>query len=287
MRYRKASKCVVLWSILALSVSAALMAQEQQAPGEHAQIQTAENNAVASSGAIPASGSTDKWQFVSLSYLWLPGMSGTVGARGNNTRASVSPTSLVENINIGIMGAFEARYNRWSVPLDYVWVRLSDKKALPESPGYSAKATVNEGFWTPKVNYLVLNSKMAKINVTGGLRYWHLGQDLQLTAPNAPVVSVEASQNWVDFVSGANVVVPLSKRIAVMVLGDAGAGGANVDYQVAGIANYQIKPKWGIGLGYRYLDVDYRNSNRFIFDTHQSGLTLTLLYKYGKQPPIQ
>jgi hypothetical protein len=128
---------------------------------------------------------------------------------------------------------------------------------------------------------------VAKINATGGLRYWHLGQDLQLTPPNAPVVSVEASQNWVDFVSGANVVVPLSKRIAVMVLGDAGAGGANVDYQVAGIANYQIKPKWGIGIGYRYLDVDYRNSNRFIFDTHQSGLTLTLLYKYGKQSPIQ
>ena len=63
-----------------------------------------------------------------------------------------------------------------------------------------------------------------------------------------------------------------------MVLGDAGAGGANVDYQVAGIANYQIKPKWGIGIGYRYLDVDYRNSNRFIFDTHQSGMVLTLLY---------
>jgi hypothetical protein len=152
MRYRRASKCVVLWSILTLVFSTALRAQEQQAPGEDAHIRTAENNAVASGSAVP-SGSTDKWQFVSLSYLWLPGMSGTVGARGYNTSTSVSPTDIVKNINIGIMGAFEARYNRWSVPFDYVWVRLSDKKALSDFPDYSAKATVNEGFWTPKVNY--------------------------------------------------------------------------------------------------------------------------------------
>jgi hypothetical protein len=69
-------------------------------------------------------------------------------------------------------------------------------------------------------------------------------------------------------------------------LGDAGGGGANVDYQVAGFVNYQIKPKWGIGVGYRYVDVNYRNNKQFVFDTHQSGIALTLLYKYGNQPPI-
>ncbi len=286
MRYWRAREWAVLWSILALYFSASSKAQEQQAPVEHAQLRTPLNNAVASSGKIPASRSTDRWQFASLSYLWVPGMSGTVGARGYNTSASVSPTDALKNLNIGIMGAFEARYQSWSLPFDYVWVKLSDKDALVDFPGYSAKATVKEGVFTPKVNYLVLDGRMVKIKATTGLRYWHLGQDLQLIPPDKPSLSVGTSQNWVDFVAGANALVPLSRRVTVMVLGDAGAGGANVDYQVAGIANYQIKPKWGIGIGYRYLDVDYRNSNRFIFDTHQSGMVLTLLYKYGKQPPI-
>jgi len=67
-----------------------------------------------------------------------------------------------------------------------------------------------------------------------------------------------------------------------MVLGDAGAGGADVDYQVAAAAIYQIKPKWGIGLGYRYIGISYRNSNQAVFDTEQSGITLNLHYKYGK-----
>ena len=69
--------------------------------------------------------------------------------------------------------------------------------------------------------------------------------------------------------------------------GDAGGGGANVDYQVAGMANYQIKPKLGIGFGYRYVDVNYRNSNQNVLDLHESGIALTLLWKYGKQPPVQ
>jgi hypothetical protein len=77
-------------------------------------------------------------------------------------------------------------------------------------------------------------------------------------------------------------VVPLSPKIFVMGLGAAGGGGANVDYQVATFANYQIKPKWRIGVGYRCVDINYRNSNQVVFDTHQSGLALTLLYKYGK-----
>jgi hypothetical protein len=35
------------------------------------------------------------------------------------------------------------------------------------------------------------------------------------------------------------------------------------------------------------VDVNYRNSNQVIFDTAQSGFALTLLYKYGHQPPAQ
>ncbi len=287
MNYWRACERVILGLILALSFSVSSRAQVQQQAVENAQLQTPANNVVASSSTIPASPTADKWQFVSLSYLWFPGLSGTVGARGYDARASVSPSDVLKNFNFGIMGSFEPSYNRWSLPFDFVWAKLSDKKALLNFPGYSAKATVKEGFLTPKVNYLVVDGEMVKIRATAGVRYWHLGQNLQLTPPGSPSLSVGTSQNWADVVGGANIVVPFSRRIAVMMLGDAGGGGANVDYQVAGLVNYQIKPKWGIGAGYRYVDVNYRNSNGVIFDTHQSGIALTLLFKYGKQPPIQ
>ncbi len=256
MSYWRACERIVFGSILVLSCAATSRGQEQQ-PVEKAQLQAPTSHAVASSRTIPVSPpSADTWQFRSLSYLWFPGMSGTVGARGYDTSASVSPSDILKNLNIGIMGSFEPSYNRWAFPFDYVW------------------------------DYLLVDSKMLKINATAGIRFWHLGQSLQLTPPTTPSVSIGTSQNWVDALGGANIVVPLSTRIAAIMLGDAGGGGANVDYQVAGFVNYQIKPKWGIGVGYRYVDVNYRNNKQFVFDTHQSGIALTLLYKYGNQPPI-
>jgi hypothetical protein len=244
MSYWRACERVVLGSILALSFSATLRAQEQQPPTENAQLQTPGYNAVASSSTtVPASPTADSWQFVSLSYLWFPGLHGTIGARGYETSPHVSPSDLASHFNIGIMGSFEAQHNRWGLPFDYVWVKVGDNKTLTNFPGYTANPTAKEGILTPKVTYLAVDGERIKVKATVGLSF--------------------------------------------MMLGDAGGGGANVDYQVAGLLNYQIKPKWGIGLGYRYVDVNYRNSNGFIFDTAQSGIAFTLLYKYGKQPAAQ
>jgi hypothetical protein len=276
---------IVLGSILALSFSATLRAQEQQLPVENAQLQTPVNNAVASNSTTSASPTDDKWHFVSLSYLWFPGVSGTVGARGYSTRVAVSPSDVLSHFNIGLMGSFEPQYKRWSLPLDFVWVKLSADKAFVNVPGYSAKTTLKEGIFTQKVNYLVVNGKMVQVRATAGVRGWYVSENLQLQPPTPPNFSVGTSQGWADVVGGANIIVPLSPKIAVFVTGDAGGGGANVDYQVASFANYQIKPKWGIGVGYRYLDVNYRNSNQNVIDIHTSGIAFTLIYKYGKQPP--
>lgn len=272
----------MLRSVLALSFCATAKAQEPPAV-ETAQVQTPVKQVVTPVNQTPSNTSPysdGTWHFESLSYLWFPGIHGTVGARGYNASAHISASDILKNINIGIMGSFQAQHNHWAIPLDFVWAKLSDSKALINLPGYSVKATVKEGILTPKVAYLIVDGK-AQVWGTAGLRYWHLGQNLKFT-PNTNGISFGRSQNWVDVVGGARIVVPLSPKIAVAVLGDAGGGGANVDYQVAGMANYQIKPKWGLGVGYRYVDVNYRNSNKFIFDTAQSGIAFSLLYKYGK-----
>jgi hypothetical protein len=49
----------------------------------------------------------------------------------------------------------------------------------------------------------------------------------------------------------------------ITVLGHAGAGGTNVDYQIAGLVGYKIKPTVILQLGWRYLDANYRSSFDF------------------------
>ncbi len=284
----RVSKCVLLAPVLAMCFCAAVQAQEK--PVQSAQLQTSDSSPANQSTVIPPPPSIDDdphWHFTSLSYLWLPGVHGTVGAKGYSTNVDVSPADILKHFNIGLMGSFEPQYKRWSLPFDFVWVKLSDTKNAIQFPDYSAKATVKEGIFTQKVNYLVLDGKMVKVRATAGVRGWYASENLKLTPPEPPSFSVGTSQGWADVIGGANFLIPLSPKMSVMILGDAGAGGANLDYQVAGIANYQIKPKWGIGIGYRYLDVNYRNTNQNILDIHTSGIALTLLYKYGKQPPVQ
>jgi hypothetical protein len=277
---------VVFGSVLAVCVGSTAKAQDQAGPA-NAQLQSQGNASATQSNVIPPAPSVDddpNWHFTSLSYLWLPGVHGIAGAKGYESNVDVSPIDLLKHFNIGLMGSFEPQYKRWSLPVDFVWAKLSDTKAISLLPGYSVKATVKEGIFTQKVNYLVLNGKMVKVRATAGVRGWYVSENLNLTPPTPPSFSAGTSQGWADVVGGANFVVPLSPKIAVIIAGDAGGGGANVDYQVAGFANLQIKPKWGIGIGYRYLDINYRNSNSAVLDVHESGIVLTLLYKYGKQP---
>jgi opacity protein-like surface antigen len=284
----RACQAAVLASLLALCVCSTALAQEQ--PVASSQLQTPGSSSTTQSTVIPPPPSIDddpSWHFTSLSYLWFPGVHGTVGAKGYSTDVDVSPADVLKHFNIGLMGSFEPQYKRWSLPFDFVWVKLSDTKTAIQFPDYSAKATVKEGIFTQKVDYLVLNGKMVKVRATAGVRGWYASENLKLTPPEPPSFSVGSSQGWADVIGGANFLIPLSPKMSVMILGDAGAGGANLDYQVAGFANYQIKPKWGIGIGYRYLDVNYRNTNQNILDIHTSGIALTLLYKYGKQPPVQ
>jgi hypothetical protein len=284
----RACQAVVFESLLALCVCAVVQAQEK--PIDSAQLQTPASSSATQSTVVPPAPSIDndpRWHFTSLSYLWFPGVHGTVGAKGYSTDVDVSPADVLKHFNIGLMGSFEPQYKRWSLPVDFVWAKLSDTKNAIQFPDYSAKATIKEGIFTQKVNYLVLDGKAVKIRASAGVRGWYVGENLKLTPPTPPSFSVGTSQGWADVVGGANFLIPLSPKMSVMITGDAGGGGANLDYQVAGFANLQIKPKWGIGIGYRYLDVNYRNTNQNILDIHSSGIALTLLYKYGKQPPLQ
>ena len=287
--YGRLQRGLFFCALLTLCMSGVARAQDQLAVSSSTDQAAGGTSATPSSVVPPPPSDVDDphWHFVSLSYLWFPGVSGTVGAKGYSTRVAVSPTDILSHFNIGIMGSFEAQYKRWSLPVDFVWVKLSDDKAFVRLPGYSAKVTVKEGIFTQKVNYLVVDGKMLKVRATAGVRGWYVSENLQLQPPVPPNFSVGTSQGWADVVGGANVIVPLSPKIAVFITGDAGGGGANVDYQVASFANYQIKPKIGLGVGYRYLDVNYRNSNQNILDFHQSGIAFTLIWKYGKQPPAQ
>ncbi len=214
----------------------------------------------------------DSWHIGVTPYLWFASANGTIGALGRDASVNASFGDIFSRFNIGLMGVFEARKKRLILNTDFMWLKLSDDAAAPinEIGIQSIKAKATQVLLTPKVAYRIVDQKKIKLDGTFGIRYWHLSNDLTLEPQIANGIS--ASANWVDVVAGARIQVPLSTKALVTVLGDAGAGGANSDYQVAGLFGYKFKEKFVFQGGWRYLAVNYRpGGNGFIYDMGMNG----------------
>jgi hypothetical protein len=216
--------------------------------------------------------SADDWHVGVTPYIWFAGLHGTVGVLGHDIGVHASFGDIFSYLNIGLMGAVEARKKRVLLVTDVMWMRLSDEKGIPLNDVgiQSVDAKVNQFILTPRVGYRVVDSEKLKIDAIVGFRYWHLGESLEFTP--SLVGGVSGSQNWVDALGGARIHIPLSQKATITIGGDAGGGGANSDYQVGGLLGYKISKKCVLQGGYRYLDVNYRSSSTFSYKAATSGL---------------
>jgi hypothetical protein len=215
------------------------------------------------------------WHFDVSPYLWFPGVHGTIGALGRDVSVHASPGDLLSHFRFGLMAYVEPRYKRIVMPLDLVWVRLGDDKALP-FPNLmvnKAKLTGSEFILTPKVGYRLVDSRIVKIDALTGFRYWHFSENLKLVPSNLNL-NFSDSQNWVDPLVGGRILANLSPKISVSIGGDVGGWntGSVLDYQIGGSLGYRIKPAVVLQAGYRYLAVDYRNGGTTIINTVTSGV---------------
>jgi hypothetical protein len=246
-----------------LSLAAAALAQGPAAEA------TSQSSGTESSSK-PAASARDSWHVGLSPYLWFAGVHGTVGALGHETGVNASFGDIFSYFNIGLMGEVEARKKRFLLATDIMWMRLSDEKALPinEVGIQSVDAKMKQFLLTPIVGYRVVDKKIIKVDATVGLRYWHLGESLEFKP--SLMGGVSRSQNWADVLGGARIHIPLSQKAMVTIVGDAGGGGANSDYQVAGLLGYTIRKKCILQVGWRYLDANYRGTQSFVYDTERS-----------------
>jgi len=217
----------------------------------------------------------DGWHASITPYIWFASERGTAGALGHEASVDASFGDIFNYLNIGAMGTVEVRHDRVLMPVDFLWMRLSDNKALPlnDPEAESIKATLSEFFVTPKIGYRVADGKRVKVDALFGARVWHLGTTLKLQ-PVQLANGFSQSATWADAVAGGRITFALSRKAFVIVAGDAGGGDARSDYQIAGLLGYQISRRWNLLGGYRYLGIDYRpyGNKQFILDMNVPGV---------------
>jgi hypothetical protein len=278
MHAYRTSLAIIAVILLSCLLGQVAGAQEAQASAVDVQTQPP-SHASGSTGAAEDGG----WHLSLSPYLWFAGAHGTAGALGRDVSIHASPGDLLSHLDIGVTGAAEARYNRFLLAGDMIWVRISDSKALPFRGlgAVSANATVGQFVWTSNLGYRVIDHKKIKADASVGVRYWHLGQKLNFN-PSILGLNINTSQNWADIVVGGRVQLPVGKKTVINLLGDVGGWNATakLDYQFAALLGYKICPKWTLLAGYRYLFVDYRPTNLSIYSMVTSGALLGFTYTF-------
>ena len=251
-----------------------------------------ENQPAADAGTDPAPQKAatadpgDGWRGTVAIYGWFSGVHGTVGALGHDAGIHVPFSDLFHYLKGIIPIAVEADKGRFVMPIDYLWLKLGDDKGIPfdDPTQRSINIHLTQSILTPKVGYRLLDAEHFKIDALGGIRYWYVGLNLTLEPSG---IGNSRSANWVDGLGGARFIVPFNEKVSILVSGDAGAGGANLDYQVLGMLNFKFTQHFGLGLGWRYLDVNYRPGNhQFVYDVALSGGLVGFDYTFGGKPPV-
>jgi hypothetical protein len=210
-------------------------------------------------------------------YLWFAGVHGTTGVLGHDASVHADFGDIFNYLNIGAMGQLEVRYNRVIMPVDFMWMKLSDNKGLPlnDLGVQSIKAEMTETMLAPKIGYRVADGKRVKVDALIGIRYWHLSTDFTLQ-PTQVAGGFSRSADWVDAIAGGRIQVAVTPKAFVAIVGDAGGASARSDYQVGGFLGYKITRKCALLIGYRHLSVDYRPNTRdqFVYDVDMPGLMI-------------
>lgn len=260
----------------------AASAGSQPASSSAALVSQAATQSSPSGGSVASSvdeTSDNQFHYYGTLYLWIPQINGTVGLRGYDTNIHVSSGDIFSNFRGGFLGVFTPTYNRFSAPVDVLWMRLRASQPVPSEvyPGYSVRATMNMSIVTPKAAYLMVNNPKIKIYGNMGARVWHVGTTLSLV-PVLTGTFPYRGVTWTDFVMGGRFSVPVGAKASVDVLGDAGKGGATLDYQVAGLLSYQAKPNLTLQGGWRYLAAHYGNNGN-IFNGRIQGIVIGATFK--------
>jgi hypothetical protein len=213
-------------------------------------------------------------------------MHGTVGALGHNASIHVPFTDVFHTLKGVIPIAVEADKGRFVMPVDFLWMKLGVDNGIPinDFTQTSIRTDLTQSILTPKVGFRLLNADHLKFDALGGIRYWYLSLDNSLQPSG---LGNSRSVNWVDGLGGGRFILPFGEKAAITVAGDAGAGQANLDYQVVGLLNFNVTPKLGLAVGWRYLDVDYTpTTNDFVYDTATTGALAGFTFNFGGKPPV-
>lgn len=222
------------------------------------------------SEAPPAAGSG--WTFSVTPYFWAAGLSGETSQFGLPVvDMNASFSDIIDNLDFAAMLMAEARNGRYSLFGDLIYTQLSSGRATPRgilATSVNVEASTFAGLLG--AGYSVLEGPSGNLDVVAGMRVWSVNTDISFSGAFLDGVTRSDGATWVDGLVGIRGKYAFTPKFYATGWGLVGAGGADIDWDVAGVIGYNINERFSATLGYRALGVNY-SSDGFLFDAVEQG----------------
>ncbi|MDK1373562.1 MULTISPECIES: hypothetical protein [unclassified Sinorhizobium] len=221
------------------------------------------------------------WTFTIAPYFWMAGISGDAGVFGlPPTEVDASFSDIFDHLDFGAMAIAEARYDRYSIFADFIYAKISGEKGTPLGILASNVEVSTETFaGLLGAGYALIDDSSGRLEVVGGARVWSVDTEVSLNGGIRGGVSRSDGATWVDAVGGLRATYSITPEIYLTGWGLVGAGGADIDWDVAATIGYRFSDRFSAVAGYRALGVDYSNDG-FVFDVVQQGPILGLVLRF-------
>ena len=207
--------------------------------------------------------SGDGWWFRAAPYVWLTAIEGDVGVGPISTPVDISIQDLVDNIDtldMAFMGVFEVGYDRWSIGLDFMYMKVSQDIDGGDHVFDSFRFEQKQWFITPAVRYRVIETEDYNMSVFAGARVTAMSLDLTgRYAHRDGQVTRGSDKTWADPIVGIAGQANFADRWYFRYSGDIGGFGVNSDLiwnAFVGVG-YNINDSASVVLGYRGQGTDY------------------------------
>jgi hypothetical protein len=204
---------------------------------------------------------TSGWDYTASLYLWAAGIDAKT-RRG--AEVDVGFETLLENLEIAFMGAFEARTGRWGGAIDLIYMDVSADQgvrvpvsAAGRSGVLNLHADVDTKGWVvnPVGLYRALDSDRVRVDLLAGVRYLDVALDFGLdAAAGSRLLALErgVSQLSWDLIVGAKGRLIITPNLYVPFRFDIGAGESDLTWQAFGGLGYAFGQA-EVALTYRVL----------------------------------
>lgn len=244
--------------------------------------------AMVSQGAV-AQTTDDAWTFRVAPYVWASATDGHFAhARlPIDLHSSKSFSDSLEDLDVGAMGAFEARKGRHGVLADGQFSKLSTTLHAPVAGAMlpvQLKTRMASGLLAYRYGWL--ESDRGHLDLVAGVRVWsaRVRMAYAVPVPTPPPIpqqyADEQKQTWTDLQVGVKGRHRFANKAFVGGWVLAGAGESDLSTDVMLLAGYEVSDRLSLVGGYRWLSTDFENSAGFRFDTAMRGPGLGIEYAF-------